>query len=635
MAGKQRMANRRILTLSTALGVLWIASVARVFYIQVVKSSYYSGKAVDQSVRRDVLKPSRGEVFDRSGMKLVANVDEGAGTPQGFRWSRLCPNGRLAGQVLGVVSRDGYGQSGLEMLFDRNLRGTDGWRYVRYDARKRYTPGAEDESTPPVDGTGVRLTLDSRVQEVVEHALERGVERTGAKQGVVIIVEPATGDIVAMANYPFFDPNTRETADREDWKNHAVAMVYEPGSAFKVITSAALLQEHRMRPADTVDGGGGTYQLPAGQVLHDTHPVGRVSFTDALAYSSNIAFAKMSTRLPSLDFYKYIRSFGFGMKTGTTLPSEESGRVQPIGMWSARSGMTIAFGHEISVTPLQMAMAFAAVANNGVLMRPRVVKAWVDANGSVVREEPPRQIRRVISDSTATELRAMMKGVVEYGTAADIRHPSITIAGKTGTAEKIDPKTGKYLHGHFHSSFIGMAPAEHPVFACLVMLDEPTKLKYGGQSAAPIFREILDRVSEERLGWPDHPVTWTQTESVRAIPGGDPVKIALAAQSKKETAGMLLASATSTKSDAGKVIPASYAVPEEAPESQVATSGSSSDRVMPDLHNATLRDALLRMKALAIEVDYQGAGKVREQDPLPGAPLKRGSHCRLQLGWTE
>ncbi|HAO98890.1 MAG TPA: hypothetical protein DCQ83_02475 [Fibrobacteres bacterium] len=282
-----------------------------------------------------------------------------------------------------------------------------------------------------------------------------------------------------------------------------------------------------------------------------------------------------------------------------------------------------------------MAMAFAAVANNGVLMRPRVVKAWVDANGSVVREEPPRQIRRVISDSTATELRAMMKGVVEYGTAADIRHPSITIAGKTGTAEKIDPKTGKYLHGHFHSSFIGMAPAEHPVFACLVMLDEPTKLKYGGQSAAPIFREILDRVSEERLGWPDHPVTWTQTESVRAIPGGDPVKIALAAQSKKETAGMLLASATSTKSDAGKVIPASYAVPEEAPESQVATSGSSSDRVMPDLHNATLRDALLRMKALAIEVDYQGAGKVREQDPLPGAPLKRGSHCRLQLGWTE
>ncbi len=625
------MTGKRLITLGVMLGIVWMVSILRVFQIQVLKSSYYGDLAKDQSEVRVVLAPKRGEIFDQKGVRLIANVDQGAGMPAGFRGSRICPNGRMAGQLLGVVSHDGYGQSGLELHLDRDLRGTDGWRYVRHDARNRYTPGDDEQASPPVNGVGVRLTLDARLQDVVEHALERGVKRTGAKQGVVIVVEPATGDILAMANYPFFDPNARDSAAGESWKNRAVSMVYEPGSAFKVVTAAALLQEGRMAPSDTVDAEGGTYKL-AGQVIHDTHSLRRISFTDALAFSSNIAFAKMSMRMRPIDFYKYIRSFGFGMKTSVTLPAEESGRIQAVANWSARSEPTIAFGHEISVTPLQMVMAFAAVANNGILMRPRLVRAWVDGEGHLTREEPPRQIRRVIADSSAATLREMMRGATEFGTAADIHHPSITIAGKTGTAEKIDPKTGKYMHGHFHSSFIGMAPAEHPAFVCLVMLDEPTQLKYGGQSAAPIFREVLDRVVSEGMITPDHPEVWAAKSSLPPIPGTSQ----LAKEFPAQVAGLVNHAAPSKVSVPMSQTVNSTAASPHAEQGSLSQSRSNagSDHVMPNLHNTTLRDALQRLQELGVQVEFEGAGKVLEQEPLPGSALHRGIKCRLKLGWA-
>ncbi len=620
------MTNKRLLTLGAVLGLVWAVSLARVFQIQILKASYYGGLAVNQSVRRDVLTPKRGEIFDRSGVRLIANVDPNADMPDGLHGSRLCPNGRMAGQVLGVLSRDGYGQSGLELNLDRDLRGTDGWRYVRHDARNRYTPGNDDEATPAVDGLGVRLTLDASLQEAVEHALERGVSRTGAHAGVAIVVDPSTGDILAMANYPFFDPNARTGAQGEDWKNHAVSMTYEPGSAFKVVTASALLQEGKMAPNDTVDAEGGSYKI-AGQVIHDAEPMRRLSFTDALAFSSNIAFAKMSMRLKPVDFYKYIRSYGFGMKTGVALPAEESGRIESVDEWSARSEPTIAFGHEISVTPLQMIMAFSAVANNGVLMKPRIIRSWVDDDGRVVRDNPVAIVRRVISDTTATLLRSMMRAVVEYGTAAGIKHPTIAIAGKTGTAEKIDPKTGKYMHGHFHSSFIGMAPADHPAFVCLVMLDEPTQQKYGGASAAPIFREILDRVSGEGIGWPEHPEIWAARPDMGPIPGGQPPKVVLASLPRplsQSPAKAILPVLSKTVSSS-----ASSNAPASAPLPPVSGNG---ERVMPDLRNTTLRDALSRLQELNVEVEYHGAGKVLEQDPAPGTPLRHGGRCRLKLG---
>jgi cell division protein FtsI/penicillin-binding protein 2 len=551
------------------------------------------------------------------------NVKSRAGVAESFRGSRICPNGPLAGQVLGMVGRDGYGQSGLEFHMDRDLRGTDGWRYLRRDARRRYAPGASDQIQPAVDGLNVRLTLDARVQSVVEHALERGVLRTGAKSGVAIVIEPRTGDIIAMANYPFFDPNAPRGSSGENRRNDAVVKVYEPGSTFKMFTAAALLEERRIRPRDTIDAEGGRWQLD-GQVIRDTHPLHRISFADAVAHSSNIVFAKVSTRIPSITFYKYLRSFGFGMKTGVNLPAEESGSLKPVGQWSGRSQQTIAFGHEVSTTPLQLAMAFSAIANGGVLMRPRLVQGWTDAEGRMVRAEEPRAVRRVISDTTAATLRRLMQGVVDFGTAEAIRHPTITIAGKTGSAQKIDPATGHYMEGRYNASFAGMAPADHPAFVALVVIDEPEQFKFGGQAAAPVFREILDRLAEREYDWTNRPDVWASKATEAQADSAPQAK-------EKVSLASFRLKVPGSSADAGE----SHARPATRTASASAPVLDKSGRnEMPDLQGSTLRDALQRLRALGLRVDYQGEGRVQEQVPAPGTPLRRGDHCRLSLGWA-
>ncbi len=622
--------NMRLSVLGVTFALLWAVLVARVAYIQVFKASHYRGIAEGQSIARDVLPPARGEVLDRTGARLVVNM---RGAPSGGSeaarmvpasvsaggMTRLYPNGPLAGQVLGMVGRDGYGQSGLELILDRDLRGTDGWRYTRRDARRRYAPGASDQIQQPVDGLNVRLTIDARIQSIAELALERGVQRTGAKSGVVVLIEPRSGDIVALANYPLFDPNASRARASDNWRNHGVAMVYEPGSTFKVFTAAALMEEGRIQAGDTIDAEGGRWQI-GGQWIRDTHPMDRVSFADAVAYSSNIVFAKTSTRISRESFYKYLRSFGFGMKTGVTLPAEETGVLKPVAAWSGRTQQTIAFGHEVSVTPLQLAMAFAAIANDGTLMRPRLVQSWVDGEGRAVRAEPVRSVRRVLSERTAHSLRRMMTGVVDYGTARDIRHPYISIAGKTGSAQKINPETGRYIEGSYYSSFAGMAPAENPALVAVVVVDDPRKFKYGGQAAGPIFREILDRVSERGLGgeWPAPSQPVLAETPARAVEASVPVKTELASFGARSATGR----SASTRPVAGSVIsPAETAVRPDRPS-------------MPDLQGSTLRDALNRLRALGIEVDYEGAGRVREQVPAAGTPLRRGDRVRLQLGWS-
>ncbi len=604
----------RIAFIGAAFGLVWASLVARVLYVQVVKSGHYQGVSENQSVRRDVLPPGRGEIFDRHGERLVVNLRDGSSDDR--RGSRISPNGRLAGQVLGTVGRDGYGQSGLEFHLDRELRGIDGWRYSRRDHRGRLAPGAADQIHLPVDGLGVRLTLDARVQSVAEHALERGVLRTGARAGVAVVVDPRTGDLLALANYPFFDPNGRRAPDSDSWRNRAVAMVYEPGSTFKVFTAAALMEEGRIAPTDTVDGEGGAWQV-GGMRIRDTHPLGRITFTEAMAYSSNIVFSKASTSIDAVTYYKYMRSFGFGMRSGVSLPAEESGLLKPVASWSGRTQQTMAFGHEISATPLQMAMAFAAIANGGVLMRPRLVKEWIDGSGRVVQEEPVRSVRRVLSEKTAEELRNMLTGVVNHGTAAGIRHPTLQIAGKTGTAEKIDPETGRYLQGRFNSSFAGMVPADQPTFVCIVILDEPEKFKYGGQAAAPVFREITDRLAEEGR--------WLQRHGmvVRGeVRDAEAPRPALASfrfprflgggRSSEEASMARVAEASASRSP-----------------SAVAPGG------MPDLRGESLRDALRSLRALGIEVEYSGEGRVTGQSPAPGARLPRGEIARLTLGWDR
>jgi cell division protein FtsI/penicillin-binding protein 2 len=614
--------NKRFGMLTLAFAAVWAVLALRVFYVQVLRSPYYRGLSENQSIHRDVLAPSRGEIYDRSGERLVVNVKSRAGVAASLRGSRICPNGPMAGQVLGTVGRDGYGQSGLEFHLDRDLRGTDGWRYLRRDARRRYAPSASDQIQPAVDGLGLRLALDGRVQSVVEHALERGVRRTGAKSGVAIVIEPYTGDILAMANYPFFDPNTPGGSSTEARRNDAVTKVFEPGSTFKIFTAAALLEEKKIRPGDTIDAEGGRWQIN-GQWIRDTHPYDRISFSDAVAYSSNIVFAKVSTRVSPITFYKYLRSFGFGMKSGVALPAEESGLLKPVGDWSGRTQQTIAFGHEVSATPLQVAMAFAAIANGGVLMRPRLVQGWVDAEGRPVNDEPAREVRRVLSDTTAARLRTMMSAVVDHGTAEAIKHPTIPIAGKTGSAQKIDPATGRYIEGSYNASFVGMAPADRPKFVALVVIDDPQQFKYGGQAAAPVFREILDRLAEREHEWSRNSGGWTRTTRADTLPRHP---------EKKEKISTTLASFR-LKGLSGREEGSDKELRGKIASSEVSARPAQRGE-MPDLRDATLRDALRRLRALGVEAEYSGEGRVQDQQPAPGTPLRRGAKARLTLGWA-
>lgn len=622
------------MTLGFLLALVWVGMLARVAWVQVVQADHYREIASSQSIRRNVVTPMRGEILDREARKLVVNADvrmAADGGDRARRLSRVAPMGALAGQVLGAVGKDGYGQLGLEYFLDKELRGTDGWKYIRQDVRRHYYPGFGERKKEAVNGLNVILTLDSKLQGILEHALERGVQKAGARQGVAIVVEPRTGDILAMANYPFYNPNVREAADGETWKNHAVCKVYEPGSTFKAITASALIEEDLIQPEDTLDAEGGTYKL-AGEIIRDTKPHDLISFTDAMAYSSNISFAKAAIRLKPETFYKYIRSFGFGIKSGVGLPAEESGVLKPVGSWSNRTQGTIAFGHEISATPVQVAMAFAAIANGGTLMKPRIVKGWADGNGNMIQEVAPRAVRRVISEKSAGKVMGLLTAVVEYGTASDIKTDRILLAGKTGTAEKIDSETGRYVKGKFNSSFVGIAPADRPELVALVLLDEPSQFKYGGQSAAPIFREMVDRL----LSHPEYPLA--RRSGPAAVPKGDSSVVPdLVGYRHSDAVRLLAGTGIAVKAEGdGDLILAQIPLPGSrmpASGSLTLSLGFLESRVMPDLNNNTLRDALIKVKNLGLEVEYTGTGRIIRQEPPVGATVKPGQKCVLTLGW--
>jgi cell division protein FtsI/penicillin-binding protein 2 len=658
------MNNKRIITLGLLLGLSWMGMTARIYHIQVVKRDYYAGLAHKQSVRRSIIAPQRGEIFDRKGRRLVYNAKVDLEFSEGRRQKkrqlkRVAPYGHLAGQVLGNLGRDGYGQLGLEYNQDKILRGVDGWKYARYDVARNYHPGFEEQKQDPVNGNSIVTTIDIDIQKIAERALEKGIKRVEALGGTALILEPSSGDIVAMASYPFYDPNRRSRDDIKGWRNSTISKVYEPGSTFKLITSAAGLEEGLIKPDDLFFAENGTYEIN-GAVIKDTKDRGEITFTQALAYSSNIVMVKAALELSPKTFYRYIRSFGFGMKTGIALPAEEGGSMKPVNRWSSRTQITLAWGQEIGATPLQVALACAAIANDGILTKPRIIKEQIDGRDGKVTQLPPSKVRRVISGRTASQLRQMMVAVVEEGTAKRIKTDRYTIGGKTGTAEKIDPETGQYVKGRFHSSFVGMVPAEKPVYVCLVLVDEPKKDKHGGSCAAPIFRDIMDRI----LSQPDNILAARLTErdeADRAIPQSQ-TELSFSQRLMQTFKGVSKAGADffgGSKASHTEKVPVSFSAREPLPaisampaalkrpaiEAPVKTSSSidnSSENEflhgrwrMPDVRFMSLRDAMCKLRDLDIKIEYRGCGQVVRQEPQPSFVLKRGSRCVLYLGWES
>ncbi|HEX5132404.1 MAG TPA: penicillin-binding transpeptidase domain-containing protein [Candidatus Krumholzibacteria bacterium] len=411
-----------------------------------------------------------------------------AGVAVELKANRIYPYDAVGSKLVGFVSRENRGLSGVEAAYNDALRGTPGHETVIRNGAYKSDRYYRFIDRKPRDGKHVYLTIDATVQDIAETELRRAVEENGAKGGAVIVMEVATGDILALAEAPSI--GSRASASRADslWTLSSVSHIYEPGSTFKLVTAAALLEKSTVALADSFDAEKGEADLGFAKI-RDTHPHEWLTIQEAFELSSNIVMAKAAMSLSAGDFYGYAKLFGFGARTGIGLPGESAGSVPPIDRWSARTKSTMAFGQEVAVTPLQMLNAFAAVANGGVMMMPRLVKAVVDpATGDVARSEPV-VVRRVVTAETAAKLREFCAGVVERGTGTAAAVEFMRVAGKTGTAQKAGRRG--YVPNKYISSFIGFAPYENPRIACLVMLDEPNwSSRFGGESAAPVFAHV-------------------------------------------------------------------------------------------------------------------------------------------------
>ncbi|PYI89447.1 MAG: penicillin-binding protein 2 [Verrucomicrobia bacterium] len=412
--------------------------------------------------------------------------------------TRIYPNGSMLCHVIGFTDFDHKGIQGVEASMDEYLRGQDGYRYIEHNRAGQEIVLYRGQERAPRDGYQVHLTVDLNLQNIVENEIDAAVREFNPQKATIILMRPQTGEILAMANRPDFDLNQRNTARPEQMKNRAIIDMMEPGSTFKIVTAAAALNEKKVRPDTTIFCENGRWNF-GGRPLHDHKSYGELSVQDILVKSSNIGAAKLALSVGDQKFYEYIRRFGFGERTGVELPGEISGVIRPPQSWSKISITRIPMGHEVGVTPLQMTVAMATIANGGKLITPRIVKSVTAADGKTITEFTPQQVRQVISPQTSQQLSNALRGVVsDRGTAAAAAVAGFTIAGKTGTAQKVDPHGG-YEHGKYVVSFTGFLPAEHPEFVGLVVLDDAKTSKpeqnYGGQIAGPIFARIAEKAA--------------------------------------------------------------------------------------------------------------------------------------------
>ncbi|HMP76057.1 MAG TPA: penicillin-binding protein 2 [Kiritimatiellia bacterium] len=435
---------------------------------------------------------SKYELLKRQVPEDVTRQIQSMGMP-GVRcdeaMTRLYPHAALMCHVVGFANMEGVGSAGIEQRLDRYLRGVPGFRETEVDGRRREVRNRRKLEILPQQGGDVYLTLDQNLQYFVERALDQALATNGAAGAWAIVQRVGTGEILAMASRPAFDLNAFGQTKEEERRNRAIGFVYEPGSIFKIIVYAAALNEGLLRPDEIIDCENG-YWVHAGKGLRDFHPYGRLTATDALKKSSNIAAAKIALRLGEDKLYRYLQAFGIGRVSGVELPGEEAGILHPRSRWSKLSITRIPMGHEVAVTGLQMVNALNAIANGGELVRPRVVQRVTTARGQTIQQSETAVLNRPIRPEVARTLTEMLVQVTEEGTGKRARVDGYTVAGKTGTAEKAGP--GGYDRKKNLASFIGFLPAEQPELSILVTFDEPQTQTQGGQVAAPVFREIAE-----------------------------------------------------------------------------------------------------------------------------------------------
>jgi len=407
-------------------------------------------------------------------------------------FKRVYPKGILASHILGFTDIDGKGLEGMELRNDELLRGKSGWQILIKDARGRLIPSLEEKKRKKKrEGLNLVLTIDERIQEIVEEELERVYRKFSALSATAIVMDPFSGEILGLANRPTFDPNSPGSYQASFRRNRAITDIFEPGSVFKVVVAAAVLEEGILDPKEVIFCENGKW-LYRKHILHDAEPHQNLSFREVIAKSSNIGTVKVALRLGKEKVYRYAHNFGFGQSTGIDLPGEVRGVLRTPDKWSKYSMAAIPIGQEVAATPMQAICALAVIANGGNYVKPYFVKEIENSQGVSVRKTKPWR-RRIISRETAMTLTSILRDAVEKeGTAPLAKIYNYTVAGKTGTSQKVI--NGHYSHSKFFSSFIGYAPAENPKVVVLVMVNEPKPLYYGSLVAAPVFREITRRI---------------------------------------------------------------------------------------------------------------------------------------------
>lgn len=528
-----------------ALSVL----ILRLLYIQVVKHSFYKKIADEQHTVSLEISPKRGTIFDRNMRILAVNLNKDSifanprviknkrqasaslaralGINENFVYERLSkeksfvwikrkvppeasarvkslkiegvdsiqesersyPDKELACHTIGTVDIDNNGLEGLELYYNKYLKGEPGWVVSTQDAKRKLLESYQYEYIPPKDGLNLVLTIDEVIQSIAERELTKTFHKFKAKGASMVVMDPRTGDILALANMPNYDLNDLNNRSEDSIRNRAINDFFEPGSVFKIVAASAILEEKALGLDDKIDCERGEWKIGR-RILHDHTPHGIMTFREVIEKSSNIGTVKAALRLGQEKMYKYMQLFGFYDKTGIDLPGEVGGMNRPLGKWSKVSMYAIPMGHEVSATAMQLVCAIGVIADNGYIVKPRIVKQITDNQGSVIKDFPVQVPRRVISTDTVLKMRSVLKGVVDSGTGKKARLEDETAGGKTGTAQKVEQ--GTYSHNRFIGSFIGFAPVEKPVLAVVVCVDEPRPVYYGGDVAAPVFRNVVN-----------------------------------------------------------------------------------------------------------------------------------------------
>jgi len=704
-----------------ALLILWCGGIcARLVYLQIFRYGSFERRAQRQQQRTEEVAAKRGIIYDRAGRELAMSISvdsvfavptevpDLAGTislisritktdpreilarckaAKTFCWvvrkadaeiadrirnlnlrgvyfqkesKRFYPNRELAAQVLGYVGMDDEGLSGIEREYDEKLRGKPGQMLISVDARKQWFGSVEKQPEP---GQNVVLTLDQQVQYIAERELRAAMEQTHAETGTIIVENPHTGEILALANQPTFNPNLAREITSERLKDHAVSDVYEPGSTFKVVTVSAALDEGLTQPDEKFDCQMGSIVIN-GRRIHDWHPFGVMPVSDILAHSSDVGAIKIALRLGDERLYKYIRAYGFGQQTGIELPGETRGLTKPLSRWSKISIGAISMGQEIGVSPLQLAAMVSTIVNDGVWVPSRIVAATTEPqNAPQMIAFHPVQERRVISLLTAAQMKQMMQGVVLRGTGRKAILAGYSSAGKTGTAQKVDPATHTYSRTKYIASFAGFAPVNSPAITVAIILDSPLGGHHGGQVAAPVFQRVAQQVLEymhtpHDVELPASRQVLMASQSVKdqdlaeGSPDhlGEPVDVAEArsgdsvsqpdssSDAQASTLGTVVAAALRERDTVATVNP--VAVPPTSdpqrtdhlpPSGTVVLDVEPVGITVPSFVGKSVRAAIEIAEDSGLDLDAVGSGVAREQSPAAGAHVAAGSRVTVRF----